>query len=338
MSDRQYLIFSLHGLLYGIDAALVREVTYLPELHSIATAPKDIIGMVDWRSQLVPVMHLDLRFGKQFSGCKIEDRLMVFQSTSTPIGIVAEAVYEVQTLQVENTSIDLFQGRGAQAEQTFMTGIARLKDTPVICLDLDRLIRAPEVANLDIVGDINSDLGGDFYRRCFPTASFKEIEILRQRAEKLKSTTTETRANETVGIIPVQIGDEYLGFPLEFVIDVDRLDRSQITPVPKAPSHIMGQINWRGEILPIVELAGIFRQSAPSDQEVVVVQVKDMMMGMAVSEILDVLDLPLTQIESIPKTVETSHSRFLEGVTKYDDRLIYLVQLPELVEQLTINN
>ncbi len=63
-----------------------------------------------------------------------------------------------------------------------------------------------------------------------------------------------------------------------------------------------------------------------------------MMMGMAVTQILDVLDLPLTQIESIPKTVENSQRRFLQGVTKYDDRLMYLVQLPELIEQLTINN
>jgi purine-binding chemotaxis protein CheW len=74
MLDKQNLIFDLHGSLYGINADLVREICWLPELYSLATAPPDIIGMFDWRSQMVPVMHLDLRFGRSFSGCNLTDR------------------------------------------------------------------------------------------------------------------------------------------------------------------------------------------------------------------------------------------------------------------------
>ncbi len=88
---------------------------------------------------------------------------------------------------------------------------------------------------------------GIFIVDVFPPPVSKRSRSLRQRAEKLKSTTTETLVTATVGIIPVQMGDEYLGFPLEMVIDVDRLDRSQITPVPKAPSHTWVKLTGGGK-------------------------------------------------------------------------------------------
>jgi purine-binding chemotaxis protein CheW len=332
MQERQFIIFSLHDLLYGIDAALVREITYLPELKTIATTPKDIIGMVNWRSQLVPVMHLDLRFGKSFSGCKINDRLIIFETDTTHIAIVVTAVYEVQSLQVNSVPLDLFQGRGT-GEQPFVTGMAMLDERPVICLDLEHLIREPEVLNnLDAHEANSGELNLDFFSRCFPRGRWSDLELLSDRAKKLKAIASETTIEQTIGIVPVQIGDEYIGLPLELVVDVDRLDTSLITPIPNAPDRIVGQINWRGEILPIVELATLFQQSSSNHREVVIVQVKDVMLGIAVSQILDVLDLPIDLIRSIPENVETSQHQYFQGVAKYnDERWMYLIQIEELV-------
>jgi purine-binding chemotaxis protein CheW len=332
MQERQFIIFSLHDLLYGIDAALVREITYLPELQTIATAPKDIIGMVNWRSQLVPVMHLDLRFGKSFSGCKINDRLIIFETDTTHIAIVATAVYEVQSLQVNSVPLDLFQGRGT-GEQPFVIGMAMLDERPVICLDLERLIREPEVLNnLDPHEANSGELNLDFFNRCFPHGRWSDLELLRDRAKKLKLIATETTIEQTIGIVPVQIGDEYIGLPLELVVDVDRLDSSLLTPVPNAPNYIVGQINWRGEIVPIVELATLFQKSLSNHPEVVIVKVKEVMIGIAVTKILDVLNVSVAEIQSIPSTIDNFQNQYLQGVAQYhDDRWMYLIQIEELV-------
>jgi purine-binding chemotaxis protein CheW len=79
MSDKQNLIFGLHGSLYGISADSVREICWLPELYTLATTPNDILGIFNWRSRMVPVMHLDLRFGRGFSGCNVTDRVIVIE-------------------------------------------------------------------------------------------------------------------------------------------------------------------------------------------------------------------------------------------------------------------
>ena len=78
MQGKPYLIFSWHGRRYGIEANLVKEMFLLPELTSIVEAPNDIVGILNLRSQIVAVMHLDLRLGLQMQECRLSDGVVLF--------------------------------------------------------------------------------------------------------------------------------------------------------------------------------------------------------------------------------------------------------------------
>lgn len=334
MSDKQNLIFGLHGALYGISADCVQEICWLPELYSLATAPADILGIFNWRSRMVPVMHLDLRFGRGFSGCNLTDRIIVVKWQDTYMAIVAHEVFDVQFINPQPLNLDLIQGRQAQVDRNFITGIAQRNDTPISCLDLDRLIREPG-AVAALAGEESPAIAGadaDFYARCCPAASVADRATFATRATQLKVATiqTQTTSNEA-GVLVVQIGQEYVGLPLELVVDVDALDRFSLSPVPVAPPYILGQINWRGEILPLLELGGVLQILTLPRQEVVVVQVEGIKIGIAVDRIFDVFYLETTQIEAVPISVNKQLSIYLRGVTKYVDCLMYLVRLQELV-------
>jgi purine-binding chemotaxis protein CheW len=344
MSDKQHLILGLHGSLYGINADFVREICWLPELYSLATAPADILGIFYWRSRMVPVMHLDLRFGRGFSGCHVTDRVIVVECQGTYLGIVAHQVYDVQSITPEPIDLALIQARqssivgsGAPVDhRNFITGIAQSNQTPITCLDLDRLIREPDaVAALDTQEPpplIGAD--ADFYDRCCPDATVAERATFATRALQLKSSATQTQSVSTEeGVLVVQIGAESIGFPLELVVDVDTLDRFEISFVPVAPQYISGQINWRGEILPVLELGSILQIPALPRQELVVVQIGSVQVGIAVDRIFDVFYLETTKIDALPISVSHQSRLYLRGVTKYADGLMYLLQLQELVER-----
>jgi purine-binding chemotaxis protein CheW len=336
MSDKQNLIFGLHGSLYGIDADFVREICWLPELYSLATAPSDILGIFNWRSQMVPVMHLDLRFGRGFSGCNVTDRVIVIDWQGTYVGIVAHEVFDVRFIAPQPLDLDLIQGRQSSLDRNFIIGIAQSNDTPIACLDLDRLIREPDaVAALDSVElPVLAGADADFYRRCCPQASVSERATFATRATQIK---VSVRQSQTVGsgedgILVVKIGSQYIGLPLELIVDVDTLDRFPLSPVPVSPPYILGQINWRGEILPLLELGGMLQIPALPRQEIVVVQVEGVKLGIVVDRIFDVFYLALDRIEDLPISVSTRLRSYLRGVTKYDDSLMYLVKLQELVK------
>lgn len=334
MLDKQNLIFDLHGSRYGISASLVREICWLPELYSLATAPPDIIGMFDWRSHMVPVMHLDLRFGRGFSGCNVTDRAIVVEWQGTYMGIVAHDVFDVEYLTPQTSDLAPIQGRQGAIDRNFVTGIAQLNGTPVICLDLDRLIREPDaVATLDAESVQIPGSGADFYRRCCPQATTTDRSTFTSRALQLKTSIATAPPAAEAGVLAVQIGTGYFGFPLELIIDVDALDRFSVSPVPLAPSYILGQTHWRGEILPILELGSLLQIPTLPRQEFVVVKVNNLEIGIAVDRIFDVSYVANAEIDSLPISVTSQLSTALRGVTKYADGLMYIVKLQELIER-----
>jgi purine-binding chemotaxis protein CheW len=334
MLDKQNLIFDLHGSLYGINADSVREICWLPELYSLATAPPDIIGMFDWRSQMVPVMHLDLRFGRSFSGCKLTDRAIVVEWQGTYLAIVAHDVFDVEYLTAQTKDLALFQGRQGAIERNFVTAIAQLNGTPVICLDLDRLIREPDaVATLNAKSLQLPGAEADFYHRCYPNVNHIDRSIFANRALQLKTSIATTKVESEEGVLVVQIGTSYFGFPLEPIVDVDALDRFSVSPVPLAPNYILGQTNWRGEILPILELGSLLQIPTLPRQEFVVVEVNNIKLGIAVDRIFDITYIATAEIDSVPISATDRLRSYLRGVTKFEDSLMYLVKLQESIEQ-----
>lgn len=331
ISDKQNLIFALHGSLYGISADLVREICWLPELYSLATAPSDIIGMFDWRSQLVPVMHLDLRFRRKFSGCNLTDRAIVVECQGSYVAIVAHDVFDVRYLTSQPFDVDLVRDRQIPAENNFVAGIARMNETPVICLDLERLIREPNA--VDLANEPTITTGADFYSRCCPQLTPVEREILASRALGLKASISAVQTETEEGVLAVQIGTEYIGIPLELVVDVDALDRFSLSSVPLAPSYILGQTDWRGKVLPILELGLVLQIPALPRQEFVVIKVNEISIGIAVDRIFDVTYLTASQIDTLPISVSSQLHTYLKGVTNYADGVMYLVKLQELVER-----
>jgi purine-binding chemotaxis protein CheW len=336
MSDKQNLIFGLHGTLYGIGADFVREICWLPELYSLATAPADILGIFNWRSRMVPVMHLDLRFGRGFSGCNVTDRVIVMELQGTYVGVIAHEVFDVRMIDPQPLDLDLIQGRQSQIDRNFIIGIAQSNSNPVACLDLARLIREPDaVASLDDPAlPVLAGADADFYSRCCPLASVSDRATFATRATQLKLSVSQAqRVGSEVGVLVVKIGSEYIGLPLEPIVDVDTLDKFPLSPIPVAPQYLLGQINWRGEILPLLELGTILQIAALPRQEMVVVQIDGVKMGIGVDQIFDVLYLATELIEALPISMNGQRQSYLRGVTKYADGLMHLVKLQELVKQ-----
>jgi purine-binding chemotaxis protein CheW len=79
MDTKPYLLFSLNDSHYGIDTNIVREIFYLPELISVAETPRDVVGILNLRSQIVPIMHLSLRLGLPWAECNSDDYVIILK-------------------------------------------------------------------------------------------------------------------------------------------------------------------------------------------------------------------------------------------------------------------
>jgi len=127
--------------------------------------------------------------------------------------------------------------------------------------------------------------------------------------------------------------EEY-GLDVHLVQEIRRV--TEITAVPRAPEFIRGVINLRGRILPVVDLKrklGIGQVDTGRASRIVVVRVRERLLGLLVDGASQVLKVPVSKIEPAPEEVLASGGDYIRGVAKVEDRLIILVDLLRILAQ-----
>ena len=124
----------------------------------------------------------------------------------------------------------------------------------------------------------------------------------------------------------------------EYGVDVRQVQEirrmSEITGVPRAPDFIRGVINLRGRILPVLDLRrklGLGEVEPGRATRIVVVRVKERLLGLMVDGASQVLKVEVSRIEPPPPEVLEKGGDYIRGVAKLDDRLVILVDLERLL-------
>jgi purine-binding chemotaxis protein CheW len=124
------------------------------------------------------------------------------------------------------------------------------------------------------------------------------------------------------------LGREEYGVDVRLVQEIIRV--SEITQVPRAPEFIKGVINLRGRIIPVVDLKrklGLGEVEVLRQSRIVVVKIKERLIGLLVDGASQVLKVPVSTIEAAPDEVTEIDATAIRGVAKLTGRLIILMDL-----------
>jgi purine-binding chemotaxis protein CheW len=148
-----------------------------------------------------------------------------------------------------------------------------------------------------------------------------EMDIERSRAS----------TNDAVQLVVFTINDEEYGVPINYVKEIIR--KPEVTQMPNAPEYILGVINLRGQIIPIISLHSRFSLNLPADIEtkVVIVEYADLTVGMEVNEVSEVLTLDKDRISAAPAMATSIDSGFISGVGKLDGRLLIILNIEKIL-------
>ncbi|MFA5825700.1 MAG: chemotaxis protein CheW, partial [Gallionellaceae bacterium] len=111
----------------------------------------------------------------------------------------------------------------------------------------------------------------------------------------------------------------------------------ELTPLEEAPLWVVGIFSLRGQIVPVTDLHVRFghpaRSYTPGDQ-VVVLETAHLPMGLIVSEVIGVVELPGTAIQPPPQfdSVANSSSHLVAGEVRVGDDLITLLDIFHLTQ------
>ena len=102
------------------------------------------------------------------------------------------------------------------------------------------------------------------------------------------------------------------------------------THLPQAPDHVLGMINLRGAVLPVIDFSARLGlgPSEPSTASVVIVaEVGDRVAGLLVDAVCDILPRGEGMLQPVPDVGEARVHDFVRGVIMTDAGIVTLVAL-----------
>ena len=128
----------------------------------------------------------------------------------------------------------------------------------------------------------------------------------------------------------------------EYAIDILKVQEikswTSVTRVPKTPDHMLGVINLRGAIVPVIDLRtrfGLPQVEASNKTAVVIVRVAqadtEKVMGLVVDAVSEVYNFSPEQIQSNAAMTGTTETEFVLGLAKLDEKLVIILDLERIL-------
>jgi len=150
----KYLTFNLGEEGYGLEILKVQEIIGIQTITKIPRTPEYVKGVINLRGKVIPVIDLRLKFSMEEQDITRESCIIVVQverdQTALIIGILVDEVSEV--LDIAEGQIEAAPSLGTQVDTKFILGMAKTESAVKILLDIDRVLSAEEMDQLQKTG------------------------------------------------------------------------------------------------------------------------------------------------------------------------------------------
>jgi purine-binding chemotaxis protein CheW len=123
-----------------------------------------------------------------------------------------------------------------------------------------------------------------------------------------------------------RLGSEFFATETEKIQNIS--DMMQITKVPTAPSHIMGLINLRGSIKPLVNISMLLNVEEDNiDSNIIILKLQDEEIGIKVDEVIEVVEIEQSNIQNT-----TNDSKdYIKGVIELNNNLLTIIDINKVI-------
>jgi purine-binding chemotaxis protein CheW len=150
------------------------------------------------------------------------------------------------------------------------------------------------------------------------------------------NTTPDAIAAGSNQVLTFTLGEETYG------VDILRVQEirgwSPVTRIPQAPTHVLGVLNLRGSIVPIVDLRMRFnleRAEYTPLTVIIVLSVESPVgrrdFGLVVDGVSDVIDVPNGDVKPAPELGGQVSTEFIEGLAAVSGRMVMLLDIDKLI-------
>ncbi|MHB8846121.1 MAG: chemotaxis protein CheW [Nitrospirota bacterium] len=150
-------------------------------------------------------------------------------------------------------------------------------------------------------------------------------------------------AEEEVRICLFSISGDSYAVTVDILAEI--IIPQKIFPVPTTPSHVIGIINLRGNIVPIVDIRPALNLPAsPGANQVAIIRYSQMILGIIVDAVAEVVSVPLSSVLPLPAEVAMQdagakgRSRYLQAIIQRPNGVAALLNIDRLLEAIRLTS
>ena len=140
------------------------------------------------------------------------------------------------------------------------------------------------------------------------------------------------QSEEVIQFLSFSVSNEIFGIELVHVHEI--LRPVFITRIPNVEEYILGVVNLRGEIIPIVDLKKKFEQGfvdINKNTRIVVLEHNSKRFGLVVQEVKQVIKIVKSSISDINNHMSSSFNNMIDYVGRSGETIVLIVELKKLI-------
>lgn len=138
------VVFTLDDRRFGLPLSSIERVVRIVEVTPLPKAPGIVLGIVNLRGRVIPVIDVRRRFRLPERAIALTDQLLIACTSRRPVALIADAVIGVLEYSRREA---VPAGEVAPALQ-WIEGVVKLADGLILIHDLDTFLSIEEEANL----------------------------------------------------------------------------------------------------------------------------------------------------------------------------------------------
>lgn len=304
-----FLQFELAGQAYALPLEQVLEIRPPPrDVTALPHADDVMLGVMALREDLLPLVSMRILLGLNPKPVESTDQVVVASLGQARLGLVVDRVRAIlRASERDIGAVPSVLNRGAGEAR--IDAIVRTPGGLVSVLATERIFLEETVA-----GIIAEGAGRAAVATIGPTGEGAIMEKF----------------------VLFRLADETYGLPVDAVREVVRLPET-ITRVPRAPDFVVGVINHRGLVAPLIDQRrrfGVTGEPPGRHQRIVVASVDDVVVGFIVDAVEQILSVPAEALRAAPD-LATSDAPIFDRIATLDvdGRLVLLIAPRQLLDQ-----
>ena len=140
------------------------------------------------------------------------------------------------------------------------------------------------------------------------------------------------QSNAQLEIVSFHLGDQ------EFCIDIMAIREirgwAPVTPMPHTPPYVLGLINLRGAVIPVIDMAcrlGM-KPTEPSERAAIIVtDIAGKLVGLLVEQVSDMMTIAASDLQPAPDIIPNTQRDFCRGIVALEKTMICFLNLDTVI-------